>query len=37
MCALASVTSLTYDDDQIVQIGYQEPAGPIGRRTVGGA
>jgi len=37
MCALASVTSLTYDGDQIVQIGYQEPAGPIGRRTVGGA
>jgi broad specificity phosphatase PhoE len=37
MCALASITSLTYDDDQIVQIGYQEPAGPIGRRTVGGA
>jgi len=37
MCALASITSFTYDDDQIVQIGYQEPAGPIGRRTVGGA
>jgi len=37
MCALASVTSLTYDDDQIVQVGYQEPAGPVGRRTVGGA
>jgi broad specificity phosphatase PhoE len=37
MCALASITSLTYDDGQIVQIGYQEPAGPIGRRTVGGA
>jgi broad specificity phosphatase PhoE len=37
MCALASITSVTYDDDRIVQIGYQEPAGPIGRRTVGGA
>jgi broad specificity phosphatase PhoE len=37
MCALASITSFTYDDDHIVQIGYQEPAGPIGRRTVGGA
>jgi broad specificity phosphatase PhoE len=37
MCALASITSFTYDDDRIVQIGYQEPAGPIGRRTVGGA
>jgi broad specificity phosphatase PhoE len=37
MCALASVTSFTYDDDRIVQVGYQEPAGPVGRRTVGGA
>ena len=37
MCALASVTTLTYDGDQIVQVGYQEPAGPIERRTVGGA
>jgi broad specificity phosphatase PhoE len=37
MCALASITSFTYDGDQIVQIGYVEPAGPIGRRTVGGA
>ena len=37
MCALASITSFTYDSDQIVQIGYVEPAGPVGRRTVGGA
>jgi broad specificity phosphatase PhoE len=37
MCALASVTSLTYDGDRIVRIGYQEPAGPLGRRTIGGA
>ena len=37
MCALASITSFTYDGDQIVQIGYVEPAGPVGRRTVGGA
>jgi broad specificity phosphatase PhoE len=37
MCALASITSFTYDDNRIVQIGYQEPAGPNGRRTVGGA
>jgi broad specificity phosphatase PhoE len=37
MCALASITSFTYEGDQIVQIGYQEPAGPVGRRTVGGA
>jgi broad specificity phosphatase PhoE len=37
MCALASITSFTYDGDQIVQIGYREPAGPVGRRTVGGA
>jgi broad specificity phosphatase PhoE len=37
MCALASITSFTYDGNDIVQVGYQEPAGPIGRRTVGGA
>jgi len=37
MCALASITSFTYDGDDVVQIGYQEPAGPVGRRTVGGA
>ena len=37
MCALASVTSLTYDGDRLVRIGYQEPAGPLGRRTIGGA
>ena len=37
MCALASITSFTYDGDRIVQIGYREPAGPVGRRTVGGA
>ena len=37
MCALASITSFTYEGNDIVQIGYQEPAGPIGRRTVGGA
>lgn len=37
MCALASITSFTYDGGKIVQIGYQEPAGAVGRRTVGGA
>jgi broad specificity phosphatase PhoE len=37
MCALGSITSFTYDGGKIVQIGYQEPAGPVGRRTVGGA
>jgi broad specificity phosphatase PhoE len=37
MCALASITSFTYDGERIVQIGYREPAGPVGRRTVGGA
>lgn len=37
MCALASITSFTYDGERIVQVGYREPAGPIGRRTVGGA
>jgi broad specificity phosphatase PhoE len=37
LCALASVTSLTYAGEGIVQVGYREPAGPLGRRTVGGA
>lgn len=36
-CALGSVTSITYDGDRIVAIGYDEPAGAVGRRTVGGA
>jgi broad specificity phosphatase PhoE len=37
MCALGSVTSLTYDGDCVVEIGYREPGGSLGRRTIGGA
>jgi broad specificity phosphatase PhoE len=36
-CALGSVTSFTYEDSTIVEVGYDEPAGAVGRRTVGGA
>jgi broad specificity phosphatase PhoE len=36
-CALGSVTSLTYEGSSIVAIGYDEPAGSVGRRTIGGA
>jgi broad specificity phosphatase PhoE len=36
-CALASITSVVYDGDEIVRIDYQEPAGDAGRRRVGGA
>lgn len=36
-CALASITSLVYDGDEIVRVDYSEPAGAAGRRTVGGA
>jgi broad specificity phosphatase PhoE len=36
-CALASITSVVYDDDKIVRIYYLEPAGDAGRRRVGGA
>ena len=36
-CALASITSLHYDGDRIVEIGYQEPAGAQGRQRTGGA
>jgi broad specificity phosphatase PhoE len=36
-CALGSVTSFTYDGNRIVDVGYSEPAGSVGRRTVGGA
>jgi broad specificity phosphatase PhoE len=31
-CALASVTSVTYDDDRIVKVDYAEPAGDLSRR-----
>lgn len=31
-CALASVTSFTYDDGRIVKVGYHETAGDLSRR-----
>ncbi len=31
-CALASVTSVTYDDDRVVKVDYAEPAGELSRR-----
>ena len=36
-CALASITSLVYDDDRLIRVDYAEPAGEAGRRRVGGA
>lgn len=36
-CALASITSLVYDDDRLVAVDYAEPAGESGRHRVGGA
>lgn len=36
-CALASITSFEYDDDRIVGVRYEEPAGAAGRSRVGGA
>lgn len=36
-CALASITSLVYDGDQLVRVDYTEPAGDSGRHRVGGA
>ncbi len=36
-CALASLTSFTYDGDEIVSVGYSEPAGPTDPRQVAGA
>jgi broad specificity phosphatase PhoE len=36
-CALASITSVRYDGDQVVGIDYTEPAGASGRQRVGGA
>jgi broad specificity phosphatase PhoE len=36
-CALASVTSVTYDDGKIIKLDYAEPAGESGRKRVGGA
>jgi broad specificity phosphatase PhoE len=36
-CALASVTSLTYDGDRITALGYAEPAGATGPGGLAGA
>ena len=36
-CALGSVTSFGFLDGRIVEVSYREPAGSVGRRTVGGA
>jgi broad specificity phosphatase PhoE len=36
-CALASITSVTYEDGKIVGLDYAEPAGESGRKRVGGA
>ena len=36
-CALASITSFTYEGDEIAGVDYEEPAGATGRSQVGGA
>ena len=36
-CALASVTSVTFDGDRLVSVGYTEPAGAAGAGQVPGA
>ena len=36
-CGLASLTSLTWDDDRLVTVTYAEPAGEAGRRPGKGA
>ena len=36
-CALASITSFTYDGDEIASVDYREPAGASGRSRIGGA
>jgi broad specificity phosphatase PhoE len=36
-CALGSVTSLVFDGDAVVEIGYHEPSGAAGAGEVGGA
>lgn len=34
-CALASLTSFTFHGEDIVKVGYAEPAGPSGRQAAG--
>jgi broad specificity phosphatase PhoE len=36
-CGLASLTSLTWEDDRLLQVTYAEPAGPASRRPGHGA
>jgi broad specificity phosphatase PhoE len=38
-CSLASLTSLTYEDDRLVRVGYTEPAADLlpGASAVAGA
>ena len=36
-CGLASLTSITWDDDRIVTVTYSEPAGAASRRPGAGA
>jgi broad specificity phosphatase PhoE len=36
-CALGSLTSLVFDDDQVVEVRYSEPSGAAGVGEVGGA
>ena len=36
-CGLASLTSLTWEDDRLLQVTYSEPAGPASRRPGHGA
>lgn len=36
-CALASITSFTFDGDRLMSVDYSEPAGESGRHRVGGA
>jgi broad specificity phosphatase PhoE len=36
-CALASITSVTYEGTAVTGLGYAEPAGASGRKRVGGA
>ncbi len=37
LCGLASLTSLVYEDDELLRVDYTEPAGEASRRTSKGA
>ncbi|MBV9486275.1 MAG: histidine phosphatase family protein [Frankiaceae bacterium] len=36
-CALASITSLVYEEGRLIRVDYAEPAGESGRQRIGGA